>query len=180
MPASPARLPSTTLRTSTPSFTLRPSSRATRRGALHHGRAPRAGRVGALEALGALLGEGLDRHPEPAALDLAVLGELRDDCLGHARGHREADAPRPAALADDRGVDTDNLTPGVDQRTAAISRVDGGVGLDEVVVRPTADHSTGRADDPGGNRLLQAERVADSHHRLADLERIRIPDGDDR
>src|SRR5206468_1982805 len=43
-----------------------------RRGALHHGRDQRAGSVGALEALGELLGEGLDRHTEPAALDLAV------------------------------------------------------------------------------------------------------------
>src|SRR2546422_2003299 len=151
-----------------------------RRGALHHGRDQCACSVGALEALRELLGEGLDRHTEPAALDLTVRGELRNNRLGHARGHREAATHRPAALADDRGVDTDNLPSGVDQRTTAIPRVDGGVGLNEVVVRPTADHSTGRAYDPGGDRLLEAERVADSHHRLADLERIRIPDGDDR
>ena len=46
----------------------------------------------------------------------------------------EADALVAAGLAEDRGVDADQLAARVDQRAAGVARVDRGVGLDEVLV----------------------------------------------
>ena len=39
-----------------------------------------------------------------------------------------------AALAEDAGVDADQLAAAVDQRAAGVAGIDGGVGLDEVLV----------------------------------------------
>ena len=57
----------------------------------------------------------------------------------------------------------------------------GGVGLDHVVDRPLRrrlDLAAQGADDAGGQRLVQAERVADGEGLLADLQVVRRADGD--
>ena len=54
----------------------------------------------------------------------------------------------------------------VEQRAAGVARIDGGVGLDEVVVRALVDVPPERADDAGGHRVLEAEGVADRDHPL--------------
>ena len=48
----------------------------------------------------------------------------------------EADAHRAAAADEDEGVDPDHLAVRVHQRAAAVAGVDGGVGLDHVLVDP--------------------------------------------
>src|SRR5262249_38187637 len=87
---------------------------------------------------------------------------------------------RAAALADEGGVDADRLALAVDERATAVTGVDRGIGLDEVVVRPLTDHATGRADDARGDGLLQTERVADGHNGLADLKLCRVAERDQR
>src|SRR5213078_5297454 len=109
-------------------------------------------------------------HTEVAAHDVAGGRELREDGFGEVDWNREADPDRATRLRDHRGVDPDGLALGVDERAAAVARVDGRVGLDEVIVRSLADHASGRAHDARGHGLLEPERVADRHHRLADLE----------
>src|SRR5262249_30988204 len=52
------------------------------------------------------------------------------------------------------------------------------VGLDEIVVRTLADHATRGTHDAGGHRLLEAERIADRHHRLTHLDLRRIAERD--
>lgn len=51
------------------------------------------------------------------------------------------------------------------------SYIDDGVSLDVVHIRVAeaqlAASSLGGADDPGGHRVLQGERAADCHHKLA-------------
>ena len=87
----------------------------------------------------------------------------------------------------DRDGETDTLAAGkngrvdphhfpfqVDQRPAAVSRVDGGIGLNEIIIGARADHPALGADDPGGNRALQAEGIADGHYPIADPEFFRI------
>jgi hypothetical protein len=84
----------------------------------------------------------------------------------------EADAHVATAAAEDRRVDTDHLAVEVDQRTARIAGVDGGVGLDEILV--VADAHAGAplgADHAYGEGVTEAEGVADSDHPLADFER---------
>ena len=67
----------------------------------------------------------------------------------------------------------------VDQRAAGIARIDGGVGLDEVLILGrTAGHARERRDDAAGHRLADAERIADGEHQVADLDRVGIGEGD--
>ena len=55
----------------------------------------------------------------------------------------------------------------VDERAAGVARVDGGVGLDEVVVAALADDAVLGAHDARRHRVLESEGVADGHHPLA-------------
>ena len=91
------------------------------------------------QALGDLVGDVLDMHAEPAAPRLAELPQLIDDLHGAVRGHGKADADRAAGRRDDGGVHADDLAVHVEQRAAGIALVDGGVGLQEVVVGPGVD-----------------------------------------
>ena len=63
----------------------------------------------------------------------------------------------------------------VHQRAAGVAGVDRGVGLDEVLVAVRVDAGAAqRADDARGHRLAEAERVADGHHEVADLEPVGV------
>jgi hypothetical protein len=72
-------------------------------------------------------------------------------------------------------VDADDLAVGADQRPAGVAVVDGGVGLDRAAdrrARGRGDGAVQRGDDPGGERLGEAERAADRQH-VGDPERQR-------
>src|SRR5690606_20135655 len=60
----------------------------------------------------------------------AVLGRLHESANEIGRDC-EADADRTAAAAVDRSVDTDKFPSHVDQAAARITRINGGIGLDE-------------------------------------------------
>ena len=60
--------------------------------------------------------------------------ELIDDLQGAVRGHRKADADRAAGRREDGRVHADDLAVHVEKRPAGIAAVDGGVGLQEIVV----------------------------------------------
>ena len=81
---------------------------------------------------------------EVAAHDLAVLHELRQDVLGHVHRDREAD---PLRRGDHGRVDADDPPPAVDERPAAVARVERGVGLDHVVDEVAGDAP--QASGPG-------------------------------
>ena len=72
---------------------------------------------------------------------------------------------KPYALArgDDGRVDADHLAVEVDERTAGVAGVDGGVCLDEVVVGSGPDDPALGRDDARRDRVGQAEGVADGH-----------------
>ena len=76
----------------------------------------------------------LDHHAEPAARDLPL--SVSCGTISFARFDRdgEADADVAAGAAEDRGVDADDLAAQVQQRATRVARIDGGVGLNEVVV----------------------------------------------
>src|SRR5216683_2937116 len=86
------------------------------------------------EAFGDLVGDLLDADAEPAAAELAELPQRIDHAGDGLRRHRKADADRAARRRDDQRVDPDHFAVEIEQRTAAIAAVDGGVGLDVVVV----------------------------------------------
>ena len=112
----------------------------------------RAARRLEVEALGDLVGDLLDLHAEPAAVNLAELLKLVDDRLHDLRRHRKADADRAAGGRDDRGVHADHVAVEVEQRTARVAAIDGGVGLDVVVVGARIDVAVARRHDAGGHR----------------------------
>jgi hypothetical protein len=87
-----------------------------------------------VEAFGDLVGDLLDADAEPAAAKLAELAQLIDHAGHGLGGHRKADADRAAGRRDDQGVDADHFAVEVEQRAAGIAAVDGGVGLDVVVI----------------------------------------------
>ncbi|GAA0005711.1 hypothetical protein BRDID11002_57140 [Bradyrhizobium diazoefficiens] len=99
----------------------------------------RAARRLDVEALGNLIGDALDAHPQPAAAQFAELAELVDDAHDRLRRHGEADADRAAGGRDDQRVDADDVAIEIEQRTAGIAAVDGGVGLDVAVIGTRGD-----------------------------------------
>ena len=113
-------------------------------------------------------------EPQVAADDAAVLHELRHDPPGHVDRDGEAD---PLRRLDDRGVDADDPAPAVEQRAAAVARIERGVGLDHVVDEVAGDAPQAAAqgaDHPGGHRRVEAERAADGDHELADAQLGRV------
>ena len=139
-------------------------------------RAPCAGLID--EALGDVVGDLLDAHAEPAAPRLAELAELIDDGDRGVRRHRKADADRAAGRRDDRGVDADDVAVEVEQRAAGIAAIDGGVGLNVIVVRARIDVAVARRNDAGSHRAAEAERVADRDHPFAEPQLVAVAELD--
>lgn len=108
-----------------------------------------------------------------------------DDRLHHLQRefhrNRETNALRAARLGDDRGVDADQVALGIHQCAAGVAAVDRCVGLDEVFIGVQAQLvAAGGADDAHGDRLADAERVADRQRNVADAYAVRMADGDGR
>src|SRR6202030_1920728 len=104
----------------------------------------RAARRLDIEAVGDVIGDLLNAHAEPAAPRLAELAELVDDRHRGLGWHGEADADRAAGRRDDRRIDADHFTFEVEQRSARIAAIDGGVGLDVVVIGAGIDGAVAR------------------------------------
>ncbi len=86
---------------------------------------------------------------------------------------READPPRLAA--GDGGGDPHHAAVDVDERTAGVARVDRGVGLEELLERIVGDPAAAdAADDPVGDRAVEAEGIADRPDHLADLDGVAV------
>ncbi len=107
-------------------------------------------------------------------MNLAVLLKLADDGLHGLGRHRKADADRAAGGRDDRGVDADHFAFEIEQRAARVAAIDGGVGLDVVVIGAGIDVAVARRHDAGGDRAAQAERVADGDDPFAEAKRIGV------
>jgi hypothetical protein len=105
--------------------------------------------------------------------------EVWNHSVDHIDGDRKSDSRRAAGFGDDGRVHSDQATGGIEQRAARIARIDGCVGLNEVVHLPrlpTGKAPMERADDPRCERLLEPERVAD---RKGALSHFKISRGTD-
>src|SRR5690606_17489783 len=69
-----------------------------------------------------------------AADHLAVLDDRAHHLQCQLHRYGETDTLRTAGLGEDRRVDPHQIAMGIDQRTAGVARVDGRIGLDEVLV----------------------------------------------
>src|SRR5262249_56307776 len=82
-----------------------------------------------------------------------------------------------AGGGDDRGIDADHLAVEVEQGAAGIAAVDGGVGLNVIVVGAGIDVAVARRDDAGRDGAAEAERVADGDDPFAQPQLVRIAEG---
>ena len=86
-----------------------------------------------------------------------------------------------AAVADDSGVDADEFAAGVHQRAAGISGIDGGIGLNEVLVVVRAldveSPAAGGADDAHRDCLADPEWITNCEHDVTDTQLGGIPEG---
>ena len=91
-------------------------------------------------------------------------------------GDGKTDSDVPAGATHDRGVDADQFAAQVDQGAAGISGVNGGIGLDEILVAVVVEYAAAAecADDPGSDGLTQAEGVADRHDEISDPELLGV------
>ena len=130
------------------------------------------GREGNVQLGGALGREVLAAHAQVAARDPPRAADLVGDLARQVDGDGEPDVHGDARV-DDRRVDADDLAPEVEQRPARVALVDGGVGLDEVLVagievaQLVADGAVLGADDAHRDGLPEAERVADGEDVVA-------------
>ena len=103
----------------------------------------------------------------------------RGDDVG---GHGETDALGAHGLGVDGGVHADDFACHVDQRTAGVAGVDGGVGLDEAleltvgdaVGAGLVDGAVLGGDDAGGDGLREGEGAADGENPVADLGAVGV------
>ncbi|MCL5281082.1 MAG: hypothetical protein M1376_14375 [Planctomycetes bacterium] len=92
----------------------------------------------------------LDTDAQETPDDLAVLADLLIDVLGDVGRNGEPDADIALAAEDSR-IDAHGLAIEVDQRPARVARIDGGIGLDEILVGCQVDVASAQgADDAGG------------------------------
>ena len=110
--------------------------------------------------------------------DTAVL----DQTIYNRDGHGGTDGESYSlSLAQYSRAYPDDLSVQVDQRTAAVALVDGGVCLNQII-KPTSlgvDGAPSSADNSQGNRRpsLQGQSVAQCHHPVSHLEIIGGPEG---
>ena len=130
----------------------------------------------------------LEADADGAAHDLVLRPDEHvvdvDDDVG---GHGKADALRAHRLGVDGGIHADDLAGHVDERTAGVARVDGGVRLDEplelvdsAVGAGLVDGAVLGGDDAGGDGLTEREWTADGEHPIANLGAVGVAHLDGR
>ena len=87
--------------------------------------------------------------------------------LGARDRHRKAD-PDIALRPVNRRVDADHVAVRIEQRTAAIARIDRRIGLNHAfqLALLGLDGAVERTDNPGGQRAFELEGIADRQHLL--------------
>ena len=119
---------------------------------------------GHAEGLGQFRGDDLHLDADHAPDHLALFLQLRDHHLGHVAGDGEADA---LAAGHDGGIDAHHFALEVEQGAAAVAGVDGGVGLEEVIIGAGADDPALGADNPLGDGVAQTEGITHRHDPVA-------------
>jgi hypothetical protein len=103
-------------------------------------------------------------------LDRAVGDQVRRDPPDGVRRNGVADPVVAAGLALDLRVDADHATARVEERSAGVTVVDRGVGLDRVIDAESVrrlDRAPGGADDPRGHGAGEPVGAADRKRRVA-------------
>src|SRR5262249_1106431 len=141
----------------------------------------RAARLVHTERFGDLGSNLLDKDAEIASRDFPLALELRQQLLHQIHGNREADPDVAARAAVYRRIDSHDLAADVDERSAGITGINRGVGLDEAVVRPAPGQVAALAAHyTRSNGIIEAEWIADRHYPFAHFQLIGIAERRDR
>ncbi len=101
--------------------------------------------------------------------------EVTEQSFGAVDGQRKPDTE--ICLTHDGGIEADDVTGGIEQRTAAVAAVDGRIGLNhafDALVFFAFDGAADGADNPGSQRSFQAEGISDGQHFLSHLQMIGV------
>jgi hypothetical protein len=110
----------------------------------------------------------LHRRADVAAHDATFVAQALHHVAREIRRNGEANALVSATSAENRRVDAQQAPLGIDQCAAGVAHVNGCIGLDKILVINDAHAAaTNGADDPHGDRLPKAERIADRQHYVA-------------
>ena len=122
--------------------------------------------------------DGLGDDADLAAPDPAELADLFVDGADDVGRGGKAHAFVAAALGEDEGVNTDEAAFGVDEGSAAVAGIDGGVGLDVDHGVIGSDLAGDGADDAHGDGVFEAEGAAEGEDDLALAELVGIAEGE--
>ena len=116
--------------------------------------------------------------PKNARTTGPMLDQLPGDAHRHVDWNRETDAFAAAGAGGDGGVHADHFAVQVQQRSAAVARIDGGIGLQKVLklnlfVAELEIAAAFGADDAERDRVAQSKRAADGQHEIADIDLYR-------
>src|SRR5580704_15723243 len=92
------------------------------------------------------------------------------DSHRHVHRKRESNALGSAVLRSDHGVDADHFSANVQQRSAAVARIDRRVSLNKALKLGADRTASGGADDARRYRFLESEGRTDGHRPIPDLD----------
>src|SRR5262249_5833165 len=116
----------------------------------------------------------MDANTKPATAHFLELTQLVNDWQRRFRRNGKADAYGAPGRGDDGRVHADHLAVEIEQRSARIAAIDGGVSLDVIVIRAGLDVAIARGNDSGRDRSTKAERITDGYHPFAEPQIVAV------
>ena len=121
--------------------------------------------------------EVLNGNTDPGRYHLTIFNEIGYYFSRPADGNGK---PDPLGFCIDGGIDTDQFPVDIQQGSAAVTRVNGGVNLYEIMVNTVIGSDTALrcTNDAGGDGMRKTERIADGNHRFTDHQIVAAAHGD--
>src|ERR1700686_288270 len=122
-------------------------------------------------------GNRLCRDADVTATDTPIAEQAAGNEFCSIDPNRETDS---LCRQNRRRINSDNLATRVDERAAGVSRVQGGVGLNDILDQATrvrAQRSSERADHARRHRGLKPVRIADRNRHLSRPQLLRVSEG---
>src|SRR6185436_4199250 len=100
-------------------------------------------------------------------MNVSVLFQLRIRISHDIARNRKAESFASTGLRNDKCVHADDSAIDIDERSSAVSWIDGSVGLNEDLRIVGTDLAANRADNAHAHRIVQTHRAAESEYQLA-------------
>ncbi len=100
------------------------------------------------------------------------------DLFGHINRDSEPDADTSSGPGENGSIDSDYLSSAVQEGASAVSRVDGGIGLDEIFVRSGPDMPVLGADNARCYGVIKAKGVSHGNDPVAYFKFVGIAHGE--